>query len=247
MTVLAERSPGEAELRRKLVLANRIAYGEGLFEAFGHISARIPGTETFLIAPRISPALAREETLLRMDLEGQVVEGNGRPNMEVWIHIGIYRARPDVQVVVHAHPPYCVAIGNSGRTVRPLYITGTMFTEEVPVYRRFGLINRPERGDGVAAALGSSRAMLLRGHGANTVGATIEEALVTALVLEESAVHQWRAEALGTPTYFTQDELDATAPEAWDAVSYERAWDYYLSRADVARQAAHQASPLTRP
>ena len=220
----------EQQLRHDLVLANRIAYREGLFEAFGHISVRVPGTETFYIAPRMSPALVTEDVLLHMDVRGNVLEGSGRPNMEFWIHAGIYKARPDVNAVVHAHPPYCVVISSTGQTVRPLYITGTMFTDAIPVYQPFGLINTPELGDAVAATLGPHRAMLLRGHGANVAASTIKEALINAIYLEEAALYQWRAQAIGQPQFLTQAELDATGPVAFDAVSYERAWQYYLWR-----------------
>jgi ribulose-5-phosphate 4-epimerase/fuculose-1-phosphate aldolase len=221
----------DADLRRDLVTANRIAHHEGLFEAFGHISARVPGSQDrFYIARRMSPALVTQDDLLGMDVRGNVVEGSGRPNMEFWIHAGIYAARPDVNVVVHAHPPYCVALANVGQTVRPLTITGTVFTEPIPVFRTFGLINTPELGQAVAACLGERRAMLLRGHGANVTGQSIQEAIVSAIYLEQEALAQWRAMAIGQPEFFTQAELDRTGPVAFDPVSFERAWDYYLAR-----------------
>lgn len=221
----------EADLRRDLVTANRIAHHEGLFEAFGHISARVPGSQDrFYIARRMSPALVTEDDLLCMDVRGNVVEGSGHPNMEFWIHAGIYAARLDIGVVVHAHPPYCVALGNVGQTVRPLTITGTVFTETIPVFRSFGLINTSELGEAVAACLGERRAMLLRGHGANVTGRSIPEAIVSAIYLEQEALAQWRAMAVGEPQFFTQAELDRTGPVAFDPVSFERAWDYYLAR-----------------
>jgi ribulose-5-phosphate 4-epimerase/fuculose-1-phosphate aldolase len=221
----------DENLRRDLVTANRIAHHEGLFEAFGHISARVPGTqERFYIARRMSPALVTEDDILCMDVRGTVVEGSGRPNMEFWIHAGIYAARRDVDVVVHAHPPYCVALANVGQTVRPLTITGTVFTEPVPVFPTFGLINTPDLGEAVAACLGGRRAMLLRGHGANVTGHSIPEAIVAAIYLEQEALAQWRAMAIGQPEFFTQAELDRTGPIAFDSVSFARAWDYYRAR-----------------
>jgi ribulose-5-phosphate 4-epimerase/fuculose-1-phosphate aldolase len=221
----------DADLRRDLVTANRIAHHEGLFEAFGHISARLPASpERFYIARRMSPALVTEDDILCMDVRGNVVEGSGRPNMEFWIHAGIYAARPEVKVVVHAHPPYCVALGNVGQTVRPLTITGTVFTDPIPLFRTFGLIDTPELGQAVAACLGERRAMLLRGHGANVTGRSIPEAIVSAIYLEQEALAQWRAMAIGQPEFFTQAELDRTGPVAFDAVSFERAWHYYLAR-----------------
>jgi len=229
--VVDSQSAAAEAIRHELVIAHRIAHREGLFEAFGHISVRVPGApDRFYIAPRISPALVSDDVLLTMDLDGRVVEGAGRPNMEVWIHIGIYRARADVQVVVHAHPPYCVAIGNVGQTVRPLTITGTIFTDPIPVFDEFGLIATPEQGAAVAASLGPNRAMLLRGHGANTTGTSIPEAIVAAIYLEQEARAQWNALAIGQPRFLSADELQTTGPVAFDPVSYNRAWQYYLER-----------------
>ena len=96
------------ELRRDVAVANRILERVGLSNAFGHASARLPGTNTFLIPTRRSPGLAEASTLLVLDTEGRVLSGDGEPNSEFWIHARIYAARADVGGVVHAHPAACV-------------------------------------------------------------------------------------------------------------------------------------------
>ena len=98
----------EQALRRDVALANRIIERFGLSNAFGHVSARIPGTDTFYISTRRSPGLADENGLLVIDTSGKVLSGEGAPNSEFWIHARIYAARPDVGAVVHAHPPACI-------------------------------------------------------------------------------------------------------------------------------------------
>jgi ribulose-5-phosphate 4-epimerase/fuculose-1-phosphate aldolase len=95
----------EKTLRRDVALANRIIERFGLSNAFGHVSARIPGTNRFYISTRRSPGLAEEDHLLVIDTDGKVLSGDGMPNSEFWIHARIYAARPDVGAVVHAHPP----------------------------------------------------------------------------------------------------------------------------------------------
>jgi ribulose-5-phosphate 4-epimerase/fuculose-1-phosphate aldolase len=97
-------APSPSELRQTLVIANRIAHREGLYE--------------------------------------------------FWIHAGIHAARSDVNAVVRAHPPYCAAIASVGQTVRPLTITGALFTHPIPVFERFGLIDTAEVGQDVATCLG---------------------------------------------------------------------------------------------
>ena len=222
---------GPSELRRDLVLANRIAHATGLVTVFGHVSARLPGSDSFLIPTRSSPALASPERLLLMDLEGAVLEGEGTPNSEFWIHARIYAARPDVGAVAHVHPPGCVVLSQLGETVRPLHNSAAALGA-VPVYEPVGLIRSRELGDRVAGVLGSSRAMLLRGHGANAVAADVRQAAVLACFLEEGAQLQMRALAAagGDPSrlrFYDPLEQRLVAGQIDAAGPLARVWEYY--------------------
>jgi ribulose-5-phosphate 4-epimerase/fuculose-1-phosphate aldolase len=222
------------ELREDVALANRIVHRMGLVTAFGHVSARIPGTSTFLFPTRASPALANAERLLTLDLDGQKLAGDGEPNTELWIHARIYAARPEVGAVAHVHSPACVALAQIGEPLRILHNSAAIFNDGVPLYERAGLIRSRELGDEVAAKLGASRAMLLRGHGANIVDADIRSATVGACILEEAAELQLRALAatgghvLALRTFTPEEasrvrqEFDATGPMT-------RAWQYYAA------------------
>ena len=108
MSSAKSRRGAEPTLKRDVALANRIVERFGLSNAFGHASARIPGTDTFFMPTRRSPGLASASTLLVLDTEGKILSGRGTPNSELWIHARIYAARPDVGGIVHAHPPACV-------------------------------------------------------------------------------------------------------------------------------------------
>lgn len=220
-------------LREDVALANRIAHSEGLVGPFGHVSARVPGTDSFLIPQRAAPMFARAESLLRLDLDGNVLEGDGRPNTEMWIHACIYSARPDVGAVAHVHSPSCVVIGQIGETVRPLHNSGAL-VGHVPVFHRAGLIRSRALGEEVAASLGSASAMLLRGHGANVVDQDVRHAIVLACFLEEAARLQLRALAAtgGDPTrisYYGDDEIDRLSDELRGR-PVARAWEYYATR-----------------
>lgn len=72
----------EKELRQDVALANRIIERFGLSTGFGHVSARIPGTNTFYISTRRSPGFADENDLLMIDTDGKILSGNGQPNSE---------------------------------------------------------------------------------------------------------------------------------------------------------------------
>ena len=230
-------SPQVADLRREVALANRIAHRAGLATAFGHVSARVPGTDTFVFPTRASPALASAERLLVLDLDGNQLQGEGTPNTEFWIHARIYAARPDVGAVAHVHPPACVALGQIGQTVRVLHNTAAVFSDGVPVFERPGLIRSRELGDAVAATLGRSRAMLLRGHGANLADVDVRRVTVVACALEEGADLQLRALAAagGDPDrlrYFTEEELARVREQIDNPGPLDRAWEYYAALAE---------------
>src|SRR5438876_9304537 len=133
-------------LKRDVVLANRIVERFGLSNAFGHASARIPGTDTFFMPTRRSPGLASASTLLVLDTEGKVLSGRGTPNSELWIHARTYAARPDVGGVVHAHPPACVCLTQIGQPQRVVHNQGRAVYADVPECERIVLIRPRELG-----------------------------------------------------------------------------------------------------
>ena len=218
-------------LKQDIVTASHILHQQGIAAAFGHLSARIPGSDTFIFPPRLSPALVRKDNLLVLDAEGHQVSGDGRPNTEFWIHARIYKARPDVQSVCHVHPPNCVVLGSLGETIRPLHASGAIFRNNVQVFEPVTLIRTCELGDRVAATLGQHGAMLLRGHGVNVADRDVRRVCVMTLWMEDAANYQLRAMAAGKPRYFTPEELEVIYPQVSGEEVSNRAWEYFSSRA----------------
>jgi ribulose-5-phosphate 4-epimerase/fuculose-1-phosphate aldolase len=232
----------DTELRRDVALANRIVHAAGLVTAFGHVSGRIGQTDTFLFPTRASPALADPERLLVLDVDGTILDGDGEPNTEFWIHARIYAARPDVSAVAHVHSPACVALAQIGQPLQILHNSAAVFADGVPLFPRVGLIRTRELGDQVAATLGAGRAMLLRGHGANIADTDVRRTAVVACFLEEAAELQLRAlaaaggrsEALQA---FTPDEASRVRQQIDAAGPLNRAWEYYVALAEGQRSA----------
>src|SRR5688572_8137259 len=179
-------------LREDVATANLILERMGLSRAFGHASARIPGTNTFLLPTRRSPGLAQADTLLVIDTEGRIVEGAGEPNSEFWIHARVYAARAEVGGVVHAHPGACVCLTQIGQPHRVVHNQGGIFADGVPEYGVIGLIRTRELGDALARVLGQSNAVMMRAHGITTAFGEVRSATVAACFLEESAAMQLR-------------------------------------------------------
>ena len=215
-----------------IVTASHILHRQGIAAAFGHVSARIPGTHTFIFPPRMSPALVRKDNFLVLDVDGNQLSGEGRPNTEFWIHARIYKARPDVHSVCHVHPPSCVVLGSLGETIRPLHASGAIFRNDVQVFDPVTLIRTRELGDQVAATLGKHGAMLLRGHGVNVADKDVRRVCVMTLWMEEAANYQLRAMSAGKPRYFTAPELEVMYAQVSGEEVSNRAWEYFSSQLD---------------
>ncbi|HXF78241.1 MAG TPA: class II aldolase/adducin family protein [Usitatibacter sp.] len=217
-------------LREDVAAANRIIERMGLSHAFGHASARVPGTNTFLLPTRRSPGLAEASALLTIDTEGRIVEGEGEPNSEFWIHARIYAARADVGGVVHAHAPACVCLTQIGEPHRVVHNQGGIFAEGVPEYSRVGLVRSRELGELLAKVLAAGNAVMMRGHGITTALPDVRAATVAACYLEESAALQLRmlSAAGGDASrlrVFTPEEAERLRDQVSGNVA-RRAWEY---------------------
>ncbi len=222
-----------AQLREDVATANRILERLGLAHAFGHASARIPGTNTFLLPTRRSPGLAEAGRLLVIDTEGRIVSGEGEPNSEFWIHARLYAARLDVGGVVHAHPPACVCLTQIGEPHRVVHNQGGIFAAGVPEYSRVGLIRTRELGDLLAQVVGEGIAAMMRGHGITTAFPDVRSATIAACYLEESARLQLRMLAAaggdaGRLRTYTREEAESLRDQVTGNVA-KRAWEYFAA------------------
>jgi L-fuculose-phosphate aldolase len=192
-----------AEIKQQLIWAGRVLVAEGQDDLTrGHISFRLPNNPSRFFMKPHSFGLDEItlENILTIDLDGNVVAGTARRHSEVYIHSEIFKLRPDVHCVIHTHPPYSVALSATGRSMRCYSQPGALFYEALGVYfDTINLIRTHEMGAGVAKALGPHRAVLLKNHGVVVVGATIAEAVVGVIMLENAAMVQLTAEAAGDP------------------------------------------------
>src|SRR5262245_32594424 len=142
---------------------------------------------------------------MEYDLDAVPVDPRGRSSyLERFIHAAIYNARPDVRCVVHNHSPSVIPFGVSSVPLRPVYHMASFIGESVPVFdirKHSGytdmLVSDAERARGLVEVLGQHNAVLMRGHGATVVGATIPLAVGRSIYLELDARLQKEAIALG--------------------------------------------------
>jgi ribulose-5-phosphate 4-epimerase/fuculose-1-phosphate aldolase len=211
-----------------LAAACRILAGEGLSEAFGHVSARI-GDRRILISPAGPGLVTGAGDLLEVELDGASAPGPAVPR-EVHIHLGVYRARPDVGGVCRFHPPGGMAFSTLGAELLPTTAYGAFVGPRVPVQATSGLVRSAAAGDALAATLGTGAAVLLRGFGAVTVGAGVEQAAVRAVFLEREATTWLAARAAGGGAPLDADVMEPFSGGELGRLQMQRAWAYYRRR-----------------
>jgi ribulose-5-phosphate 4-epimerase/fuculose-1-phosphate aldolase len=218
-------------LRKDIISACRILSYKKLIEGFGHVSARIPDSDRFLMTPRIGLALVKETQLLTINLKGEVLEGSHPAPAETWLHTAIMKAKPEVNAITRIHARVANMFSVTDRKLEPVHNHGSFFAGGVPVFYKPDLITTQELGEEVVQVLGDRSAVLLRGNGQVTVGRTIPEAVMMAIYLEEAAELLYGALQIGTPIPLTPAESATRQVEALPPVDMERAWNFFKSRA----------------
>lgn len=187
------------EMRRKIAIACRIlAMTDLVKDATGHVSIRIPGTDEMLIRCRGGRELGHLFTgihhIRRTDFDGKgedVDESYASP-YEVPIHGEIYRARPEVGAVIHAHPTYTLLCGLTGVEFRPIFgaydPSALRFAiDGVPMFPRSVLVSNKEIAADMINAMGGSEIVVMKGHGITVAAPTVEVAIDKAIRLEQFA------------------------------------------------------------
>ncbi|HWO43782.1 MAG TPA: class II aldolase/adducin family protein [Candidatus Eisenbacteria bacterium] len=235
-------APGQRQLREDVVSAARILTHEGLVHGFGHVSARIPGNELFLLTPRISLALVRSDDLLVLNLNGEVIEGEHAVPFEAPLHTAIMRRLPHVQAATRIHARVANMFSVTDRKLEPVHSHGSFFAGGVPVFPKPDLISSMALADQVVAVLGDRPAVLLRGNGQVTVGRSVPEAVMMAIYLEEAAEILAGALQIGTPIPLTAEESASRQREALPPPDLERSWNFFKNKAGADTKHSAQRS-----
>ena len=225
------KKTSEADLKRRLAEACRVlANFEQGDDVWGHATVRVPGTSTFWMKPAgMGLEEIQPEDLLLVDLDGKVLRGRRPRHSEVFIHAEILRARPEVGGVVHTHPVPSTVFSSLGVPLRPITHEGSNFVPpDVPRFdETTDLIVTPQLGKAVARTIGNRPALFLIAHGIVTAGASIEEAVVHAVLLDKSTRAQLMVPG-GVPRHWTSDdEALAKRERIYNASNLESRWAYY--------------------
>src|SRR5262245_30528185 len=194
------------DLLDDLVIANKILFRLNVVDAFGHISVRHPKDPgKFLMSRHLPPGMVTTKDIVLFDMESTPLTHADRPQYsERFIHSEIYKIRPDVMSVVHCHARPLIPFGAvKGARLRPMFHMCGFLGCGVPIFevREAGgntdmLIRTAHLGKALAEKLADKQVVLMRGHGATMVGATIPEAVFRAVYATENASIQMQSHLL---------------------------------------------------
>lgn len=229
-----------------LVIANRVLARVGAVDAYGHVSVRHPqDAGRFLISRSLSPEYVTQDDVMECDLAGKVLNADNRPAyLERFIHAGVYKARPDINAVVHGHARVLIPFTVTALTMRPVFLTADEIGDRVPVWdirSRFGdatdlLITCMDHADDLARALGAdARVVLMRGHGFIAGGRSASQLIRICKALIDNAHVQLEASRFGEIIELTPGEIAARRASLSDDESpgLRRGFEYEAMQAGL--------------
>jgi L-fuculose-phosphate aldolase len=216
-------------MRQRLVDAIRMLERAGIIDHNGHCSARRDQHSFYVNSGASVRGALTVDDIVTCDLDGNLVEGSARPPLEFHIHSEVYRARPDVNAVMHTHPQWSTFLTMVGATFKPVYAQGVLLGD-IPLMDSPLSVNTKPMGEKLAATLGRGPAALLKAHGVVIVGADIVECFALAAYVEENAYRQYMAMQIGEPYVFSDAEQQASREKLWSPSLFKKTWDHYYSK-----------------
>jgi HCOMODA/2-hydroxy-3-carboxy-muconic semialdehyde decarboxylase len=229
--------PGpDAERVRDLVLAYKILVNENVLDSFGHVSVRsTEAPDRFLMPSAMPPSLVTEDDVIPYRVaDSQPVDTKRRVSGERYLHGEIYKARPDVEAVIHSHSQAVIPLSIANVPLRPVIVQAGFLPPETPNFEirdvrgngRGMQITDIPRGAALALTLGNGPAALLRGHGNVVVGSSVKQATVYAVYIDINARMQMSALAL-SPDIVVMDARELFTPAEFDI---NRPWENFKQK-----------------
>jgi HCOMODA/2-hydroxy-3-carboxy-muconic semialdehyde decarboxylase len=221
--------------RRAVVEAANVLSRLGLVTAYGHVSARAGAS--MLITPAADLATVTESTVVDVPLEASSLP-TAAP-AEAWAHLALYRARPDAGSIARAQPASAVAAAATTTSLAPLHGQAAWLGESVPVYDSAHLLRSADLAERAARSLPTGEALLLRGNGALTLGATPGVAVARMWLLSAACDAFVATQAAGQIKPLTVEEI-----ASWRAVRDEllpRLWQH------LQRHGTRESSAVDEP
>jgi L-fuculose-phosphate aldolase len=188
MTAGLGEMASERQYRLAIVQFGRLLHENGFVAATdGNLSVRLDKDRLLITPTCMSKRMMRPADLVIVDMEGNRIAGKRKVSSEIGMHLLIYRLRPDVQGIVHAHPPTATGFAASGLDLnRPLVCEVVVGLGKVPL-ARYGTPGTPELTDALEPLIPDHDAILMANHGVVTFGSSLENAYMKMETVEHFA------------------------------------------------------------
>ena len=211
----------------------RLLESEGILDYSGHVSVRIPGRDAFMIQVGVT---SRQELtpaeMLVCDFDCKVLEGTGQPPSETVIHSEIYKARPDVNAVLHCHMDLAIAFTMMENVkMLPMRARASRWKSGIPTDPDPSHIKTTAQGRALAKTLGPHHAVLMRAHGLTLVAESAQALFIDAVHFKENATAQMQALQAGTkPLPLTDAEIEQIEKMEMRDWHIQKLWNYYVRK-----------------
>jgi len=209
----------EHELRREMVRVGRLMWERGFVAATdGNLSARMGANRLLVTASGVSKGFLSDEDLVIIRMDGEPVSSyrgrDSRPSSEIALHLEVYHQRPDVNAVVHAHPPLATAFTIAGVSLARCVIPEVIVALGGIPTAEYATPGTPEVPVSIQQTIGDYDAMILAHHGSLTVGDTLWEAYLRLEKVEHTAEITLAAQQLG--------QVNTLSPQAVEKLTEKR-------------------------
>ncbi len=199
------------ELKEIIVQTGKKMFRDGLtVGTWGNFSLRDPETGLIYITPSgMDYETMTTDDVVVLDNEMQIVDGSRRPSVEKIMHVEIYKAREDVNAVVHTHPLYSTVLGINKMELPGISEDFVQIVADKMICSEYALPGTAELAQNVVKGLGQRNGVLLPNHGTLVVGADMKNALTICQVVEKSAHIYILAKSIGTPNIIPMEDIIA--------------------------------------
>ncbi|AFN73339.1 class II aldolase/adducin family protein [Melioribacter roseus P3M-2] len=201
----------EWELRKHIVEVGKRIWTRGYVAANdGNITVLLNDDEVLTTPTGVSKGFMTTDMIIKCDRQGNVITKNSkyRPSSELKMHLEVYRERPDVKSVVHAHPPYATSFAVAGIPLDKCVLPEAIIVIGAVPIAPYGLPSTSEIPDNIRPYIKNSDAILLENHGALTLGSDLFNAYYKMETLEHTASIVWKAIQLGNLNVLSPEERD---------------------------------------
>jgi len=199
----------EKLLKEEICEIGRRVYTNGFVAANdGNISVKISDDEYLTTPTGISKGYLTPDMIVKVNSLGEVLDGTYKPSSEIKVHLKVYKERPDVGAVVHAHPPYATVYAVAGIPLDKNMLPETVFSlGSVPI-AEYAIPGSQELADGMVMYLQRHDALLLQNHGAVTVGQDLVSAFYKLETLEFYARITFLTSLIGGQKELPKNEIE---------------------------------------